>query len=81
MKVRTLTDYHRGLVRSVDFSLDGKRIVSGSHDADVKIWNVETGAEVSVHLVKQGVGSGLQGRESRGGRRWTRSESRVVTIR
>jgi WD40 repeat protein len=30
----------------VAFSLDGKRIVSGSHDKMVKIWDIETRAEV-----------------------------------
>ena len=34
------------MVRSVAFSRDGKRIVSGSYDELVKIWNSETGAEV-----------------------------------
>jgi len=32
---------------SVDFSPDGKHVISGSHDKLVKIWNAETGAEVS----------------------------------
>ena len=40
---------HSRLVRSVAFSRDGKRIISGSHDHLVKIWNVETGTEVSSH--------------------------------
>ena len=40
--MRTLT--RRG-VRSVAFSEDGKRVVSGSWDK-VKIWSSETGAEV-----------------------------------
>ena len=77
--MRTLSG-HKGLVRSVAFSRDGKRVVSGSHDSLVKIWNVETGVEVSshactdrsrgelpcVHLVKRGIMLGFQGRESRG---------------
>jgi WD40 repeat protein len=37
------------MVRSVAFSRDGKRIVSGSDDNLVKIWNTETGVEVSSH--------------------------------
>ena len=45
-QVCTLTG-HAGWVRSVAFSPDGKRIVSGSADNLVKIWNVKTGAEVS----------------------------------
>jgi len=47
-QVHTLTG-HSGPVRSVDFSPNGKRVVSGSNDNRVKIWNVETGAEVSSH--------------------------------
>ena len=31
---------------SVAFSPDGKRVVSGSGDLHVKIWDAETGAEV-----------------------------------
>ena len=39
---------HSSDVRSVAFSSDGTRIVStGSNDKLVKIWNAETGAEVS----------------------------------
>ena len=38
---------HSDNVWSVAFSLSGKRVVSGSFDNLVKIWNVETGAEVS----------------------------------
>jgi len=33
-------------VKSVDFSPDGKRVVSASNDGCVTIWNAETGAEV-----------------------------------
>jgi len=43
--VRTLTG-HAGIVFTVAFSPDGKRVVSGSGDKLVKIWNAETGAEV-----------------------------------
>ena len=38
---------HWGEVRSVAFSEDGTRVVSGSGDQLVKIWNAVTGAEVS----------------------------------
>ena len=37
---------HKRLVHSVKISADGKRVFSGSDDETVKIWNVETGAEV-----------------------------------
>ena len=46
--MRTLTG-HSDWVRPVAFSRDGTRVVSGSRDNLVKIWNVETGAEVSSH--------------------------------
>ena len=46
-QIRTLTG-HTALVRSVAFSPNGNRVVSGSGDNLVKIWNAETGAEVSV---------------------------------
>ena len=38
---------HSGAVYSVAFSSDGKRVVSGSKDRLVRIWNAETGDEVS----------------------------------
>jgi hypothetical protein len=38
---------HSNLVQSVALSRDGKRAASGSEDTLVKIWNAETGAEVS----------------------------------
>ena len=44
-QVRTLTG-HWDSVYSVDFSPDGKWIVSGSADKLVKIWDAEPGAEV-----------------------------------
>jgi WD40 repeat protein len=37
---------HSESVKTVAFSGDGKRIVSGSYDRLVKIWNSETGVEV-----------------------------------
>ena len=39
---------HAGSVRSVAISRDGKRVASASFDKLVKIWNAETGAEVSI---------------------------------
>ena len=45
-QVRTLVG-HSDRVRSVAISADGKRVVSGSRDETVNIWDVETGTEVS----------------------------------
>ena len=45
-QVRTLTG-RTGAVFSVAFSPDGKRVVGGSADNRVHIWDVATGAEVS----------------------------------
>jgi len=38
---------HSASVNSVAFSSDGKRIVSGSDDKLILIWNTDTGAHVS----------------------------------
>ena len=37
---------HSDSVTALEFSPDGKRVVSGSCDKLVKIWNAETGTEV-----------------------------------
>ena len=42
---------HSCCVLSVDFSPDGKQLVSGSGDKLVKIWDAETGAEVMSSFV------------------------------
>jgi WD40 repeat protein len=42
---------HTDFVRSVAFSQDGSRVVSGSYDKTVRIWNVTTG-EVEAELLK-----------------------------
>ena len=42
----TLTG-HSGPVYSVAYSPDGKHIVSGSFDNTVKVWDSQTGTEVS----------------------------------
>ena len=39
-------DGHWSHVRAVAFSGDGTRVVSGSNDGRVKVWNADTGAEV-----------------------------------
>ena len=44
-QVCTLTGHSGGVV-SVSFSPDGTRVVSGSHDKLVKIWDAATGVEV-----------------------------------
>ena len=45
----TLTG-HSNYVTSVAYSPDGKHIVSGSEDSTVKVWDSQTGKEVSVLL-------------------------------
>ena len=45
-QVHTLAGHSRD-VTSVAISADGKRVVSGSEDKTVKIWDLETGTEVS----------------------------------
>jgi WD40 repeat protein len=42
----TLRGHTKG-VRSVAYSPDGKQIVSGSFDNTVKVWDSQTGTEVS----------------------------------
>ena len=44
--MHTLIGHSYGLW-AVDFSPNGSRVASGSDDHLVKIWNAETGAEVS----------------------------------
>ncbi|CDF38694.1 WD40-repeat containing protein [Chondrus crispus] len=42
---------HRSEVRCVAMSGDGKRVASGSKDKSVRVWDVETGAQVGEALV------------------------------
>ena len=42
---------HSSPVNSVACSPDGKRVVSGSYDKLIKIWDVATGAEVSSYVL------------------------------
>ncbi|NCS59391.1 MAG: WD40 repeat domain-containing protein, partial [Microcystis aeruginosa G11-04] len=44
-EIRTLKG-HDNYVYSVNFSPDGKTLVSGSWDNTIKLWNVETGQEI-----------------------------------
>ncbi|KAI6109386.1 WD40-repeat-containing domain protein [Pisolithus thermaeus] len=44
-----ITRRHKGLVGSLSFSSDGKRLASGGKDRRVRVWNVETG-EMAVEL-------------------------------
>ncbi|MHC4174593.1 MAG: WD40 repeat domain-containing protein [Planctomycetota bacterium] len=44
-ELRTLS-WHKGRARSVVFTPDGTRIVSGSHDCTAKVWDMTRGAEL-----------------------------------
>ena len=50
--MRTLVG-HASHVTSVAFAPDGKRVVSGSLDSLVKIWDTATGAEVQGYLANK----------------------------
>jgi WD40 repeat protein len=78
-QVCTLTG-HSGGVICVSFSPDGTRVVSGSHDQLVKIWDAVTGVEVrgfvGVHCGRRHDGDGLGGGCTRA-ERWRWSQMRV----
>ena len=38
---------HTGMVRSVAFSPNGKRVVSGSYDTTIRIWDAEAAEELA----------------------------------
>ena len=46
-QVRSTLRGHTLALASVDYSPDGKYVATGSYDRTVKIWSVETGAEVT----------------------------------
>lgn len=46
---QTTLSGHTKWVSSLDFSLDGKSLVSGSHDTTVRLWNVQTGDVITFH--------------------------------
>ncbi|MFM6437739.1 MAG: WD40 repeat domain-containing protein, partial [Microcystis panniformis] len=43
---RNRLEGHDDFVQSVNFSPDGKTLVSGSRDNTIKLWNVKTGQEI-----------------------------------
>ena len=51
----TLTGHSRE-VYSVAYSPDGKHIVTGSEDSTVKVWDSQTGKEVSVLVCHRPIG-------------------------
>ncbi|KAI6159279.1 hypothetical protein EDD17DRAFT_1762561 [Pisolithus thermaeus] len=59
-----ITRRHKGLVGSLSFSSDGKRLASGGKDRRVRVWDVETGTmavELSLEREVYRVGFSLDG--------------------
>ncbi len=52
LKLKAVLHGHEKAVSCVAFSMDGKRIVSGSRDNTVRIWDVEKGLEISSSFKK-----------------------------
>ena len=48
---------HSSNVSSIDFSPDGKYLVSGSSDKNIKLWEVETGREIRTFVANDMVDS------------------------
>ena len=50
--LRAPLDGYQGSVTSIAFSPDGKRIVSGSDDKTIRLWDAETGESLRAPLGK-----------------------------
>ncbi len=54
------TGGHMALIRNVIFTPDGKRLISGSDDKTIRIWNLETGA--TERIIRGEAGEGEEGK-------------------
>lgn len=69
---------HSTNVNTIDFSPDGKYLVSGSSDKNIKLWDVETGREIRTFVARDMVdfvafspdGQSLLSLESKGAPRY-----------
>ena len=48
----TIEDAHQDEIQAIEFTADGKYIVSGSKDKTIKMWSVQTGKLVKVLVDK-----------------------------